>query len=56
MSGEFESVMDVILDELSVTLPAVHTIRDLANEVVVSDLMVTVDRVRDWLAWAVAHA
>ena len=47
MSGAFERVKEVIVVELSVTLPSVQTIRDLVNDVTVSDLMVIVERVSD---------
>ena len=40
-------VKEVIVVEPIVTLPSVQTIRDLVNDVAVSDLMVIVERVSD---------
>ena len=47
MRGTFVNVNVLIVVELSVTLPVVHTMRDRVNGVAVFERIVTVDRVRD---------
>ena len=56
MRGTLENLNEEIAVEVSVKLPSVQTIRDLTKEVVVSERMVTVVRVRDWLSCGVAQA